>query len=135
VKTYEAAGSAGEMAELADPSATRHLEEMQHIFPLLATALFSDLEVGRRLFRDYLEPLIRQRGNVLHTLLKEGIDPEFAGVAVFGMHFAIVMQRWFNGEQGDLSDAATQCSRLLAGGFAPVKGRPKAGTKDIGTTP
>lgn len=121
VLVYEDANTPAEMAELAQASTLRHLEDMQRILPLLATALFSDLTLGRKLFRENLEPLIRQRGEVLRPLVKEGLDPQFVGLANFGMMFAVTMQRWLGDTQDDLAAIAAQFNRLSTGGFARDK--------------
>lgn len=126
VEIYETAQTPAEMGELAEESTTRHLEDMQRILPLLTTALFSDMDAGRQLFQQQLEPLIRQRGEVLRPLAKEGFDPEFLGLASFGMMFAVALQRWFCGNDGDLSATASQFNRLYTSGFAREKSGPAA---------
>ena len=126
VADYQAAATAAEMGELAEASTTLHLEDMQRILPLLTTALFSDLESGRKLFRDRLEPLIRQRGEVLRPLAKAGFDPEFLGLASFGMMFAVALQRWFCESDSYLSTTARQFNRLYSSGFARDKTDPAA---------
>ncbi len=115
---YEQARTPAELAAAAEASTARHLADMRRIFPLLATALFSELEQGKRLFRDYLEPLIRQRGAVLQPLVKDGIDPEFVGLASFGMMFAIAMQQQLGGHEDDLGQLARQFNRFSTEGFA-----------------
>jgi AcrR family transcriptional regulator len=121
VEIYETASSPAELARLAHASATQHIEAMAEIFPLLAAALFSDSEQGGELYREHIAPLIRQRGEVLRTLVKEGIDPEFVGLASFGMLFALAMDRYFGGRMEDLSDLASQFTRLSTSGFAKDK--------------
>lgn len=121
VEVYETAETPAEMGELARESTIRHIEDMQRILPLLTTALFSDLESGRRVFKEQLEPLIRARGDVLGSLAKDGFSPEFLGLASFGMMFAVALQRWFSGRADDLSATATQFNRLYTGGFAREK--------------
>lgn len=126
VELYEAAETPAEMGALAEQSTQRHIEDMQRILPLLTTALFSDLESGRQLFREQLEPLIRQRGEVLLPLAKDGFDAELLGLASFGMMFAVALQRWFSGRSDDLSDTASQFNRLFTAGFARDKSDPEA---------
>jgi AcrR family transcriptional regulator len=121
VEVYETAPTPADMGELAEASTLRHLEDMQRILPLLATALFSDLGLGRKLFREQLEPLIRARGEVLRPLVKEGIDPQFVGLASFGMMFAVAMQSWLGEPRDDLAAIAAQFNRLSTGGFARDK--------------
>lgn len=118
VEVYETAETPARMGELAQTSTVLHIEDMQRILPLLTTALFSDLESGRRLFHEQLQPLIRERGEVLRPLTKPGLEPEFLGLASFGMMFAVALQRWFNGEAGDLSATAAQFNQLFTSGFA-----------------
>ena len=118
VEIYETANTPEEMGELAEASTLRHLEAMQRLLPLLTTALFSDIDLGRKLFREHLEPLIRERGKVLEPLVKEGVDPEFVGLASFGMMFGVAMQRWLGEPRYDLATTAAQFNRLSTGGFA-----------------
>ena len=121
VEVYETAGSPAELAHLAQSSTTRHLQDMKRLFPLLSAALFSDLELGRRLYREHIAPLIRQRGEVLQPLLKEGLDAEFVGLANFGMLFAVAMDSVLGERSDDLSELASQFNRLSTGGFARDK--------------
>lgn len=122
VEVYETAQTPAEMAELARASTTRHLEDMIALFPLMTAALFSEPELGRQLYREQVAPLIRQRGEVLRPITKEGIDPEFVGLAAFGMLFAVAMDRYFGDAQEDLSALASQFNRLSTTGFAREKG-------------
>lgn len=121
VLAYEQARTPEEMGEIAEESTRRHLENMESIFPLLTTALFSDLEQGRALFREHLEPLIRERGEVLRPLVKEGIDPHFVGLVNFGMMFAVSMQRWLGEEGGSPDETARQFNRISTSGFARTR--------------
>jgi AcrR family transcriptional regulator len=129
LELYQTARTPEEMGRLAHASTIRHLTDMERVLPLLTTALFSDLEMGRKLFREHLEPLIRERGEVLRPLVKDGIDPRFVGLATFGMLFAVAMQRWFGGGRGNLSETAVQFNRLSTGGFASTKSGKKNGNK------
>jgi AcrR family transcriptional regulator len=121
VEVYETAGSPAELASLAQTSTARHLADMRRLFPLLSAALFSDLELGKRLYRDHIAPLIRQRGEVLEPLLKDGLEPEFVGLANFGMLFAVAMDCVLGNRRDDLSELASQFNRLSTGGFARDK--------------
>ena len=118
VKLYESAATPDELAELARSSTARHLQDMVDIFPLLTVALFSEADLGRKLYRQQIAPLIRQRGTVIKSLIKDGIDPEFVGLATFGMLFAVAMDRYFGGKTGNASDVAAQFNRLSTSGFA-----------------
>ena len=118
IEVYATAKTPDQMGALAEPSTIQHLEDMQRILPLLTTALFSDHERGRALFREHLEPLIRARGEMLRPLMRDGVDPAFVGLANFGMLFAVAMQRWLGEPTDDLSAIAVQFNRLSTGGFA-----------------
>jgi AcrR family transcriptional regulator len=121
VEIYETAKSPAEVGKLAESSTRRHLRDMIEIFPLLTAALFSEPELGRKLYREQIAPLIRQRGDVLKPLVKDGIDPEFVGLSSFGMLFAVAMDRYFGGSKQDLAELAAQFNRLSTTGFARDK--------------
>ena len=123
VELYETAATPTELAKLAEASSMRHLKDMIEIFPLLTVALFSEPDLGRKLYREQIAPLIRQRGAVLGPLVKDGIDPEFVGLVNFGMLFAIAMDRYLGDGQGDLSELASQFNRLSTSGFAREKSK------------
>ena len=123
VEAYETAATPGDLAALAQVSSARHLKDMIDIFPLLTVALFSDPELGRKLYREEVAPLIRQHGEVLRPLVKDGIDPKLVGLANFGMLFAVTMDRYLGDGDGDLSVLAGQLSRLSTSGFAREKGK------------
>jgi AcrR family transcriptional regulator len=126
-ETYEAATSPDELAGMAQGSATRHIEDMIEIFPLFTAALFSDPDLGRELYREHLAPIIHQRGEILDGLVRDGLDLDFVGLAIFGMTFAVAMDRHFgeNGAvaQADLSELARQFTRMSTGGFARYTSR------------
>lgn len=132
VEVYETAATPAELAKLAQASTTRHLNDMADIFPLLTAALFSEPELGRKLYREQIAPLIHARGEVLRPLVKEGIDPVFVGLANFGMLFAVAMDRYFGEAQGDLSELASQFNRLSTSGFAREKSKLATRERDDG---
>jgi AcrR family transcriptional regulator len=133
VEVYETAATPAELARLAQASSMRHLQDMLEIFPLLAVALFSEPELGRKLYREEIAPLIRQRGEVLRPLVKDGMDPEFVGLANFGMLFAMAMDRHLGEGHGDLSALAIQFNRLSTSGFAREKSDATTREKDDGS--
>ncbi|MDR2857601.1 MAG: TetR/AcrR family transcriptional regulator [Novosphingobium sp.] len=119
-EAYESASSPDDLAALAQASAARHVEDMVAIFPLFTAALFSDPDLGHGLYREHIAPLIRQRGDILAGLVRDGLDLDFVGLAIFGMTFAIALDHHFGGADGqaDLSEAARQFTRMSTGGFA-----------------
>ncbi|PEQ12273.1 hypothetical protein B2G71_12250 [Novosphingobium sp. PC22D] len=130
-RRYEDASGPEELAELAAESARRHVEDTVEVFPLLVAALFSDPDMGRAFYREHLDPLIRARGEILEGLERDGLDPEFVGLAIFGMQIAIGLDRHFEGgitggRGEDMSRAASQFVRMATGGFARSRqARPK----------
>jgi len=123
VEIYETADTAAEIAKLAHGSATRHIDDILQIFPLLTAALFSDIDLGKRLYQEHIAPLIAQRGEVLRPLLRDGLDDEFVGLANFGMLFAIAMDRVLGEKYADTGKLAEQFTRMSTGGFARERGR------------
>lgn len=117
-ETYEAAGSGEEMLSLAQDSSRRHLESMIEIYPLLTAALFAEPETGKKLYREQIAPLLKQRTDVLSPLVRDTIDPDLVSLAAFGIYFAIAMDRLFTNKSGDISGIARQVSDLLTFGFA-----------------
>lgn len=121
-ETYEAATSPDELAAMAQESATRHVEDMIRIFPLFTAALFSDPDLGQQLYREHIAPLIHKRGEILEGLVRDKLDLDFVGLTIFGMTFAIAMDRHFGTDgtaaQADLSEVARQFTRMSTGGFA-----------------
>ena len=124
MEAYSSAGTANEIADLALPSGQRHLQSMIEIFPLLTAALFSEPELGRQLYRDHIAPLLRQWGQVLNGITRDGLELDFIGLANFGIVFAVAMDLHF-GEAGkdgrgeaDIGDLARQFTRMATGGFA-----------------
>lgn len=123
---YETASGPDELAALALGSATRHVEDMNRVFPLLAAALFSDPDMGRELYREHIAPLVRTRGEILDGLTRDGLDLDFIGLAIFGMQLAIGLDRHFgdgelSGGPSDLHRTAEQFARMATGGFARQK--------------
>jgi AcrR family transcriptional regulator len=131
-EAYESAASPDELARLAQDSATRHVGDMVAIFPLLTAALFSDPDLGRELYREHLAPLIRQRGAILDGLTRDGLDLDFVGLAIFGMTFAVALDRHFGETEGqsDLSEVARQFTRMSTGGFARDRTEQGKGPED-----
>jgi AcrR family transcriptional regulator len=129
LEVYETATTPSELARLGQASTLKHLNDMLQIFPLLTIALFSEPELGRKLYREEIAPLIRQRGEVLRPLIKEGIDPELVGLMNFGMLFAVAMDRHLGGGEADLGALAGQFSRLSTTGFAREKSKPNTREK------
>jgi AcrR family transcriptional regulator len=123
MEVYQTAGTPDEIAALALPSAQRHLRDMVNIFPLFTAAMFSDPDLGRQLYHDHIAPILRQRGQVLDGITRDGLDRDFVGLANFGMLFAVAMDRHFGGGDADLDALAEQFTRMATGGFAGDKRR------------
>ncbi|CAN7458444.1 TetR/AcrR family transcriptional regulator [Phenylobacterium sp. LjRoot219] len=116
-QAYQAAATTEELLGLAQASAQNHIASTVDIFPLLTASLFSDADLGKRLYCDEIVPLLKQRGEVLNGLLKDDIDPEFAGLALFGILFAVAMDQTFRGRTDDPAQLARQLVQFAALGF------------------
>lgn len=117
VHAYQAAETQEQLLDLARASARNHIESLIEVFPLLTASLFSDADLGKKLYLEQIAPLLKQRGEVLDGLLKDSIDPEFAGMALFGMMFALAMDQTFRGRTEKTSDLARQFVQFAALGF------------------
>jgi AcrR family transcriptional regulator len=117
-QAYEAAHSFEEMQAVAQESAQRNLESMTEIFPLLTAALFSDLELGKKLYVDQILPILKQRAEALQGVIKEDLDPEFVELSLFGMLFALAMDQTLRGKRRDPRKTARQITKFAMTGFA-----------------
>jgi len=92
----------------AESSGRQLLEMTMEVYPLLAVALFSDVEEGQKFYLEHIFPLIRQRAQVIAPSTRAAIDPEFASLTLFGTLFAIAMDRAFRGGKTNVEDLARQ---------------------------
>jgi AcrR family transcriptional regulator len=116
-RTYSQAKSAKDMIDLARSSSRGHLAAMVRIYPLLASALFSDPTLGKRLYMKEIAPMLRERGEVMRGVVKESIDPHLLALVSFGAFFMVAMDRSFRGKRTDLAKVADGITNLLAFGF------------------
>lgn len=117
-EAYDAATSAEEVLAVSEVSSRKHLETMIEIYPLLTAALFSDPEMGKKLYREHVVPLLKQRTDATKHLIKDAIDPELVTLASLGTYFAVAMDRAFTNKSGDVSEIARQVSDLIMFGAA-----------------
>ena len=122
-QTYEAAATLEEMRLLAQASARRQLETMVDIFPLFTAALFSDLALGKKLYREQIAPLLAQRGEAIRRLVKPTLEVEIVELAMFGIIFALAMDQTLGGAKRDLAVVADQLTALAVTGFAKDHGK------------
>jgi AcrR family transcriptional regulator len=117
-RAYEAASTTEEMMALAKVSSQRQVETMTAIFPLMAAALFSDPELGRKLYIEQIAPLLAERGKVIAGLTRDDLDIDVVELAHFGAFFAVAMDQFFRGETRDPAHLAEQITRIASQGFA-----------------
>jgi AcrR family transcriptional regulator len=117
-QTYESAESLDEMRKLARVSAQRQIEIMVDIFPLFTAAMFSDLELGKKLYRDQIKPILKERSAAIRRLVKPGLDADLVEVALFGMTFALAMDQTLGGSKKDIADLADHLTHIALTGFA-----------------
>lgn len=116
-QSYKVTQSLDEVQAVAEISVRRHLDVMVEIFPLFTAALFSDLELGRKLYREQIMPLFQERSEAMRSLVRDGLDPELVELATFGIFFAVAMDRTFKGETKDLGAISEQVTKLATTGF------------------
>jgi hypothetical protein len=80
--------------------------------------MFSDLDLGKKLYREQIAPILKERSEAIQGIVKEGLDPELVELAMFGAFFAVAMDRTFNGKTKDLPNLAEQLTILATAGFA-----------------
>jgi AcrR family transcriptional regulator len=122
-QTYEAADSLDEMRGLAQASARKQIEIMVEVFPLFTAALFSDLELGRKLYREQIMPLLKERGEAVRRLVKPELDVGLVEVAVFGMIFALAMDQTLGEGKTDLAKLAEHLTSIAVTGYAKDLGK------------
>lgn len=120
---YRKAASLQDLLVVARSSAQRHLETMMNVYPLLATALFSDPALGKKLYREQIVPMLKERGDVMRGVVKDDVDPELLALAAFGMFFAVAMDRAFQDKRDDPAVIAQRLTDLLAYGFVSERQR------------
>lgn len=126
---YENAASVEELQQLARGSAQRHVEVMAKIFPLFTAALFSDLASGRKLYREQIAPLLKQRSQAISGLIREELNPEFVELATFGILFALAMDETFRGKAWNAPDVVDQLMIMTTTGFTRQAGASPRGKK------
>ncbi len=124
-QAYKESVSFEDMLTVAQGSSQRHLETMLKIYPLLATALFSDPALGRKLYREHIVPLLAERGDVMRGVVKDSVDPELLALAAFGMFFAVAMDQSFQGKRDSPELLAKKLTNLVAFGFVKDRARTK----------
>jgi len=117
-QAYENAPSVTDMLTLAEAACQTHLESMIDIYPLLVAALFSDPAFGRKLYREHIAPMLKDRAEAMRFAVNKDVDPELMALANFGIFFAVAMDRAFMKKNDDLPALAKQITNLAAFGFA-----------------
>ncbi len=123
VQSYEAVGSLEGMRALAQTTAQRQIATMVEIFPLFTAAMFSDLELGKKLYREQITPILQERAEAIGRLLKPGFDARLIEVAVFGMIFALAMDQTLGEEKVDLAVLAEHLTGIAITGYAKDPGK------------
>ena len=119
---YQGAKSFEEFQRLARNSVERQVELMGKIFPLFTAALFSDLAAGRKLYREQIVPILKQRGDAVSDLIRHELDPQFAELATFGILLALAMDQTFRGKVWNIPDIVDQIMIITTTGCAKQPG-------------
>jgi AcrR family transcriptional regulator len=94
----------------------RHLNIMIEIFPMLVSALFSDEQQGKRIYLEHISKLMHPRGT-LDPLVRNDLDAEFVGLAMFGVLFAVAMNERFCGPSPDVTALSRKITTFGMLGF------------------
>lgn len=121
--SYEAANSLDAISELAQGFAEHQVETMTEIFPLFTAAMFSDLELGKKLYREQILPLFRERAKANQRLIQPGFDIELVQIAMFGITFAFAMDSAFGGEERDAQTLGQYLTRIALTGVAKERAK------------
>lgn len=97
---------------------------MHEMVPLLGVALFSDVEAGKRFYRERLLPEIREAAALVDAAARpetrQAISAEQLLIAMLGMHLAVATQSRLSQEEVDNEALASVLTRFLAFGL-PLK--------------
>ncbi len=105
--------------EIAEAGVKKQMAAMKRLFPLLTTALFSDLETGKALYREQFIPLIEERANLLRGLAKPETNNYFLELATLGILFFVAMDETFGDGRLNRVTVAEQMIHLISYGTAP----------------
>jgi len=123
VQEFNSATSTEALQSMIETGMVETLQRTIEIYPLLVQGLFSDVELGQKLYREHIEPMLMARAAFTRDLIGSAIDPRLLQVATFGMAFAIAMDRTICGGDQDIAEVARQLSDLIAFGTSD-EGRP-----------
>lgn len=113
---YSKAKSPEELVERLQGGIETRLNRVIDIFPLLSQALFSDQELGKKLYTEKIQPLLKAQAAFVKGNINESIDPELFEIAIFGIFFAIAMDQFITGKERDVSKTSEQIIELLIHG-------------------
>jgi aryl-alcohol dehydrogenase-like predicted oxidoreductase len=118
VTVYQAA-SRDRTSEVALTGVQKQMGVMKRLFPLFTTALFSDLDAGKALYREHFVPFIEERKNLMRGLANSETDPYFLQLATLGILFIVAMEETFGDGRMTRALAAKQFINLIEYGTAP----------------
>ncbi|MGE0667871.1 MAG: TetR/AcrR family transcriptional regulator [Sphingomonadales bacterium] len=108
ISVYRAATEAEEQIRLHKESQERFLATLVEIYPLLATALYSDPQSGKRFYISNIYPWIRRLSETQRAAFaghsRNNLDVEFLSFIEFGAYLAVAMDHHFL--QGELKIGA-----------------------------
>ncbi len=115
-EAYTTATSDEDLRPLLQKGMEQNLRSMVEMYPLLLQALASDREMGEKLYREQISPLLNAQATIVKELIDDSIDPELMQLASFGIFFAVAMDQTLGEEPRDLSDVARQLVELIVYG-------------------
>lgn len=124
-RSYSEATTSRDLMPLLHQGMKQNLVGMMEVFPLLSQALFSERELGQKLYREQILPLLKAQAEAMAEVSASKIDPELMQLASFGMFFAVAMDQAMTGEARDLDAVTEQLTELVM--FGSAKRKPAQG--------
>jgi hypothetical protein len=86
--------------------------------PLVATALYSDLTLGRRVYTKLAPTILNLKDVIVDRLeLRPELEPELVRRAIMGSHMGIGFDRHLVGRPDEIRRTARQLTTILTGGY------------------
>lgn len=116
--SYSSASTRQDLVKRVRIGLEQHLNAMIEMYPLLVQALFSDPELGERIYNGQLEPVFAARAALMEDFIDQSLDPKLVQLASFGMFFAVAMAQALSDKPGDMSEVSRQLSDIILFGTA-----------------
>lgn len=121
VHSYAKASTPEALIPVLQEGMKEHLESMIALYPLLVQGLFADREMGQKLYREHIVPLLEARADLMADFTRYDLDSGLVQLASFGMFFAVALDQAMTGNTRDSEETARQLTQLIALDLLPQK--------------